>query len=161
MAADRQKQAQRVFLLVVDDSEEMRIALRYACRRAKSTGGRIALLYVTEPAGEQHWVAVGDLMREERRAEAERRMQELSSVVQDMTGTTPVLYVREGSLRDELLRLLDEEPSISILVLGAGSGPAGPGPLVTALAGKMSGRLRVPLMIVPGVLSAEDIEIFA
>ncbi len=158
---DRPKQAQRVFLLVVDDSEEMRIALRYACRRAKSTGGRIALLDVTEPADDQHWVAVGDMMRQERRADAERRLQDLSTIVQEMTGTTPVLYVREGSLRDELLKLLDEEPSISILVLGARTGPAGPGPLVSALAGKMSGRLRVPLMIVPGSLSAEDIEIFA
>lgn len=158
---DRPKQAQRVFLLVVDDSEEMRIALRYACRRAKSTGGRIALLDVTEPADDQHWAAVGDLMRQERRADAERRLQDLSTIVQEMTGTTPVLYVCEGSLRDELLKLLDEEPSISILVLGAGTGPAGPGPLVSALAGKMSGRLRVPLMIVPGLLSAEDIEIFA
>jgi hypothetical protein len=56
------------------------------------------------------------------------------------------------------LKLLDEEPSISVLVLGADSGPKGPGPLVTTLASKHSGKLRVPLTIVPGALSDDQID---
>ncbi len=34
----------RVFLVVVDETEEMKVALRFACRRARHTGGRVALL---------------------------------------------------------------------------------------------------------------------
>jgi len=60
----------RVFLVVADDSAELEVALRYACRRARKTGGRVALLAVVEPSDDQHWMAVGDLMKEEARAAA-------------------------------------------------------------------------------------------
>jgi hypothetical protein len=60
-------------------------------------------------------------------------------------------------VRDELLKLIEEEPSISILVLGAATGPEGPGPLVTHLAGKIAGRLRIPVTIVPGGLTDDQI----
>jgi len=155
---EQTKPAQRVFLLVVDQSPELKIALRYACRRARATGGRIAMLYVTEPADSTEWLAVGKLMQEERRQEAEQRLQELSAYVQSVTGDMPMLHVREGAVRDELFGLLDEHPEISILVLGADSGPKGPGPLVTALAGKFSNKLRIPMTIVPGSLTEAQVD---
>jgi nucleotide-binding universal stress UspA family protein len=152
---------QRVFLCVVDQSEEMKVALRFACRRALHTGGRVALLYVTEPA-EGEWLrSVSELMREERRNEAELRLQELASVATALSGQMPMLHVREGEAREELLKLLDEEPSISILVLGADTGPKGPGPLVTALTGRYCSKLRVPLTVVPGSLSEAAVDAIA
>ena len=149
--------APRIFLVVVDDSEEMRVALRYASFRARHTGGRVALLYVIEPSDLQQWMAVETLMREERREQAEALLQKLSAEVSDLCGAVPIVHIREGRRRDELLALLEEEPSISILVLAAGAGPEGPGPLVTQLVGKMSGRMRVPITVVPGSLSDEQI----
>jgi nucleotide-binding universal stress UspA family protein len=151
----------RIFLVVVDETEEMRVALRYAALRAAHTGGRIALLYVIEPSDLQQWMAVESLMREERREEAEALLTKLSAEVSDICGTLPILYIREGRRRDELLALLDEEPSISVLVLAAGAGQEGPGPLVTSLVGKMAGRMRVPVTVVPGNLSDEQINVLA
>ena len=148
----------RVFLVVVDETEEMEVALRFACRRARHTGGRVALLYVVEPADFQHWMAVEDLMREEGRQEAEAVLQKYSAEVQEWSGKTPVFYLREGKLRDELLKLIDEDQSISVLVLGAATGTEGPGPLISSLAGKMTSDLRVPLTIVPGYLTDEQLE---
>ncbi len=148
----------RVFLVVVDETEEMKVALRFACQRARRTGGRVALLYVIEPAEFQHWMAVEDLMREEARSEGEQLLQRLAAQVNELVGTIPVLYVREGKVRDELFTLLDEEPLISILVLGANTGSRGPGPLVSALTGKMIGKLRVPITVVPGNLSDNEID---
>jgi nucleotide-binding universal stress UspA family protein len=148
----------RVFLVIVDDTEEMRVALRYACRRAEHTKGRVALLHVIEPSEFQHWMAVGNLMREEARGEAEQLLQKLAAQVNTVSGKVPVLYVREGSRRDELMKLIDEEPSISILVLGANIGKGGPGPLISALTGKFMGKLRIPITIVPGNLRDEDID---
>jgi nucleotide-binding universal stress UspA family protein len=142
----------------VDDTEELSQALRFACRRAVRTGGRVALLYVIEPAEFQHWASVGDLMREERRGEAEEMLQVVASVVQKRTKTTPVLYIREGKIRDELIKLIDEETAISVLVLGAATGEGGPGPIVSYIVGKMAGRLRIPITIVPGALSDEQID---
>ncbi|MCH6588833.1 MAG: universal stress protein, partial [Proteobacteria bacterium] len=121
-------------------------------------GGRVALLYVIEPAEFQHWMAVGDLMREEARSEGEQLLQRLAAQVNELVGTIPVLYVREGKVRDELFKLLDEEPRISVLVLGANTGSRGPGPLVSALTGKMIGKLRVPITVVPGNLGDEEID---
>jgi nucleotide-binding universal stress UspA family protein len=148
----------RVFLVVVDETEEMKIALRFACQRARRTGGRVALLYVIEPADFQHWMAVEDLMREEARSEGEQLLQRLAAQVNELVGTIPVLYVREGKVREELFKLLDEEPLISILVLGANTGSRGPGPLVSALTGNMIGKLRIPVTVVPGNLADDEID---
>ena len=81
------------------------------------TGGRVALLYVIEPAEFKHWMAVEDIMRQERREEAEALLHEVSGDVQELSGKTPVYFLREGNLADELLELINEERSISILVL--------------------------------------------
>lgn len=147
----------RVFLVVVDDSEEMRAALRYACRRARNTGGRVALLRVVEPAEFQHFATIGNLMRAEARQEAEELLQRMAAEVNECSGQLPVLYVREGNVREELITLVNEDPQISILVLAADASQGGPGPLITALTGKFIGKLRVPLTIVPGNLSDEQI----
>lgn len=153
-----QRRDDRVFLVVVDDTEEMQVALRYACNRAHNTHGRVALLYVIESSEFQHWMSVGDLMREEARSEGEQILQRWAAQVMEQTGTMPVLYLREGSRRSELMGLIDEEPSISILVLGANTEQRGPGPLVSALTGTFVGKLRVPVTIVPGHLSDEEVD---
>lgn len=148
----------RIFLVVVDATEEMRVALRFACRRAKSSDGRVALLYVMEPADFQHWMAVEERMREERREEAERVLNGLAADVNALTGRMPVLYVREGKPADEILNLIQEEPRISILVLGASAGKKGPGPLVSSIAGKLSGAFPIPITVVPGTLTFDQID---
>lgn len=147
----------RTFLCVVDETAELHQALRYACRRAKNTGGRVALLYVIEPVEFQHWMAVGHLMAEERREQAEEMLQVVSSVVQKLSGATPVVYIREGELTEELMRLLDAETEFSVLVLGAATGSEGPGRVVSYVM-KRVGKLRVPATIVPGSMSDGEID---
>jgi nucleotide-binding universal stress UspA family protein len=148
----------RVFLVVVDESEELRVAVQYAARRAAHTGGRVALLYVIEPSELQTWRAIEDLARQERREEAEHLLQRLCEEISPVAGSVPIVYIREGSRRDELLALIEEEPSISILVLAAGTGPEGPGPLISFLTGKPAARLRIPITIVPGRLTMRELD---
>ncbi len=148
----------RVFLVVVDESEELQTALHYAARRAAHTGGRIALLYVIEPSELQHWISIENLARDESREKAEQLVQRLCEEIAPIAGTMPIVYIREGRRRDELLALIAEEPSISILVLAAGTGPEGPGPLITYLTGKPAARLRIPITIVPGGLTLEQLD---
>jgi len=148
----------RVFLGGVEESKELEAALHYAARRAAHTGGRIALLYVIEPSELQHWISIENLAREERREDAEQLMQRLCEEIAPIAGTIPIVYIREGDRRDQLLALIAEEPSISILVLAAATGPEGPGPLITYLTGKPAARLRVPITIVPGGLTLEQLD---
>ncbi len=148
----------RIFLVVVDDSPELKVALRYACLRARKSGGRVALLAVIEKEEMQHWLAMENLIREEKREEAERTLQKLAREVVHITGSLPALYVREGKRHEEVLALIAEEPSISILVLAADTDPEGPGPLISYYTGRGLSRLRIPLTIVPGGLSNDALE---
>lgn len=156
--ADAKDNDQLTFLCVVDRSEELSRAVRFACLRARNADRRVALLYVTEPAEFQHWMAIGERMREEAREEAEEMVQAVASVVQRMTGKIPPVYIREGNVAEELIKLIDEEQNIALLVLGAATGSEGPGPLVTQLVEKQAGRLRVPITIVPGNLTDEQLD---
>ena len=101
---------ERVFLVVVDETEELHVALRYAARRAMATGGRVALFYVIEPSGFGHWIAVEDLMEKEMRLQAEETLKKHSDTVMGMTGQIPALYIREGNRLDALLDLLGQRP---------------------------------------------------
>jgi nucleotide-binding universal stress UspA family protein len=157
--AGRPKQEERIFLVVADQSEEMPVALRYASRRAKATGGRVALFAAVEREDFGHWAAVDDLMEAEQRDEVESTLSRYAEAVQEVTGAPPVIYIRHGQMRDALLKLIDEEPSISILVLAAGTGGRSPGPLISALTGKYYNRVQVPITIVPGTLTNEDIDV--
>ncbi|SOD90071.1 universal stress protein [Caenispirillum bisanense] len=148
----------RTFLVVVDDSPELHAAARFAARRAARTGGRVALLSVVQPVEGGHWMFVGNLMQEEAREDAERRLQQLAATVHATSGHRPELIVREGSLREELFSLIEEDEDISVLVLGAAVGGEGPGPLVQALTGKNAGKLRIPVTIVPGNLTETEID---
>ncbi|MFT5486118.1 MAG: hypothetical protein ACI9JL_003016 [Paracoccaceae bacterium] len=148
----------RVFLCVVDNTQECVNAIYFAACRARRTGGRLALLYIMEPAEFQHWMAVEEKMREEARAEAEDFLHKHSSQVQEWTGEMPTLYVREGKPAETILGLIEEEPRISILVLGAGTDKKGPGPLVSSIGGKMSGKFPIPITIVPGTLTFEQLD---
>jgi nucleotide-binding universal stress UspA family protein len=148
----------RVFLVVVDDSPEREVALRYACLRARRGGGRVALLRVVEPVGMTFWAGVDSRMQEDRRGEAERMLAALAAEVREVAGGYPLLLVREGDPREELLAQIDEDPRISMLVLAAAAAGTGPGPLVTALAGHHSERLKVPMTVVPATLGDEALD---
>ena len=148
-----------VFLVVVDNTPEMRVALRFASRRAKRTGGRVGLLRVIRKADFQHWAAIGNLMREEARDEAEQLLQEHAATVTELTGgEMPILYIKEGDTKSALLQLIDEDSQIRILVLAAATGKRGPGPLITFLMKKIIGKLRIPVTIVPGGLTNDQID---
>lgn len=148
----------RVFLVVVDDSPERAVALRYAALRARKGGGRVALLRVIEPLGQVEWAGVGVMMQEEARDEAEKLLSGLAAQVQDITGARALVLIREGNPRDQLLALMEEDPRISILVLASAAGGGAPGPLIAALTGRYSHRLRVPMTIVPGTMDDKELD---
>ena len=150
-------EAERVLLVVVDDSDEMPVALHFACRRAEHADGRVALFYVPAKADFQHWMAVGDLMREEAREVGEEILQRHSAEIQKKTGKIPILYIREGDRSEELIKLMDEEPNISTLVLAAGTDASGPGPIISYLIGKGARHVNVPITIVPGTMTVDEI----
>lgn len=144
-------------LVVVDETPECMNAMRYAARRAQKTGGGVVLLYIIPPEEFQHWVGVAELMRQEARDAAEDRLGELATELQTLCGVIPEFVIREGNRADEVLELIEHSPEIGVLVLGAGEGDS-PGPLVSQLVAKGSGRMPIPVTVVPGGMSLERID---
>ena len=157
MAKTKKKQ-DPVFLVVVDDSEEMHQALQFACGRAEAVGGKVALLYCIAQSEFEYFAGVGELMRAEAREAAEEKMSIHAEYVQQLTNSTPILYVREGDIRDELLSLISEEKDISLLVLGADTNSETAGPLITFMVARGASNSRVPITVVPGNLTDEQID---
>jgi nucleotide-binding universal stress UspA family protein len=149
--------AKRTFLVVVDDSEELGKALLYACRRAENNNGEVALLRVIDPVEFQSWAGVGDLMRAEQREAAEAKLAPVVDLVRDRVGRAPKVFVREGLAIEQVLQVIDEDKSITALVLATAAAGEDPGPLIKQLSGQSVGQLHVPLIIVPGSLSDEHI----
>jgi nucleotide-binding universal stress UspA family protein len=147
----------RKFLVVLDGSRECLNAMRFAAMRAARTGGGVTILSIIPPEEFQHWIGVGDIMREEARDRIEAHFEVFAKWMRDKQGIDPELAVREGDPVPEILALIREDPEIGVLVLGAGTDKSGPGPLVTQLA-RSAGSLLVPITIVPGELSKERLE---
>jgi nucleotide-binding universal stress UspA family protein len=156
--AKTKKKQDPIFLVVVDDSEEMHQALQFACGRAEAVGGKVALLYCIAPSEFEYFAGVGELMRAEAREAAEEKMSIHAEYVQQLTNITPILYVREGDIRDELLSLISEEKDISLLVLGADTNSETAGPLITFMVARGASNCRVPITVVPGNLTDEQID---
>lgn len=150
----------RKFLVVADDSPEFGAALGYAGRRARSTGGRVVLLRVIPSSSDEHWSGVREEIRRQQREEAEALLTRLGEEAAERSGAPPVFLIEEGEPQAAIRKVVGEDPDIKILVLAAGSGARGPGPLVTALlkSGGFGGGRKLPVTIVPGELDEADIE---
>jgi nucleotide-binding universal stress UspA family protein len=149
----------RKFLVVVDETPECDRAVYYGSRRAARTGGQLLMLAVVA-IGEsnQQWLGVGDLMRQEAHEEVEKRLDHFAARARNLAGIDPERVVKEGLKSEEVLKLIHEDGNIDILVLAAGSGNEGPGPLVSSLAGAGSATFPIPITIVPCGLSDEDLD---
>ena len=147
----------RKFLVVLDDSRECLNAMRFAAMRAANTRGGVQILSVIPPDEFNHWIGVGDIMREEARERIEAHFEVFAKWMRDRQGIEPELVIREGDTVDEIIQQIEDDPEIGVLVLGAGADKKGPGPLVSQLT-RSAGSLPVPITIVPGDLSKEKLE---
>ncbi len=152
----------RKFLVIVDETPECDRAVYYASRRASRTGGKLVMLAVISVGDvNQQWLGVGDLMLEEAREEAEGRLDHYAARARNLAGVDPERVLRQGVKAEEVVKYIEEDEDIGILVLAAGISAEGPGPLVTSLAGVGSGTFPVPITIVPGNLKDEDLDAIA
>ncbi len=145
-------------LVVIDDTEECDRAVYYASRRASRMSASVIMLRVIETHDHgQQWLGVADIMRAEAHDEANTQLNKFAARANGVAGITPECVVREGEMAQEILSLIDEDEDISALVLAAGTGSEGPGPLVAAI-GKTAGDYPIPVAIVPGHLSDEELD---
>ena len=146
------------FLVVIDDTPECDRALYFAARRVLRIGATVIMLRVIETHDHgQQWLGVADIMRAEAHEEANAVLDRHAARAASITGVEPQRVIREGETSKELFNLIEEDEDIAILVLAAGTGKEGPGPLVSNLA-KTAGSYPIPVAIVPGYLTDEDLD---
>jgi nucleotide-binding universal stress UspA family protein len=148
----------RKFLLIVDESQEVESALYYAASRIVHSAGALLMLYVIEPQQFQHWAGVKQVQIEEETTKA-RALFRLFRRKLHLAGFENIPIeelVREGLKSEEIMRTIDEDEDVSILVLGAAIHPHGPGPLVSGLAAG-TGTFPIPVTVVPGNLTFDEI----
>ena len=149
---------QAKLLVVIDDTEECDRAVYYASRRAARIGANVIMLRVIETHDQsQQWLGVADVMRAEAHDEAEAQLNKYAARANGIAGSTPECVVREGDKAEEILKLIEEDEDIFALVLAAGTGAEGPGPLVSSI-GRTAGNYPIPVAIVPGHLTDEEID---
>ncbi|HXF55382.1 MAG TPA: universal stress protein [Hyphomicrobiaceae bacterium] len=154
----------RKLLVIVDESPEVEAALFYSASRIAHTSGTLILLYVIEPQDFQHWMGVKQVQIEEEtnKAKALFRLfrRKLNNAGFESVATEEV--IREGKKSEEIVKLIEEDEDVAVLVLGAATDAKGPGPLVSSLAtGKTAGTFPIPITIVPGDLTLEEVKALA
>lgn len=146
------------YLVVIDDSPECDRAIYYAARRVSRIGvGMLMLRVIDIEDRNQQWLGVADIMRAEAYEEANEALDRAAGRANGVAGITPDRVIREGSWTEQILKLIDEDEDIAILILAAGTTKEGPGPLVTAIA-RTAGEFPIPVAIVPGHLTDEELD---
>jgi nucleotide-binding universal stress UspA family protein len=146
------------YMVVIDESPECDRAVYYASRRAARTGASVVMLLVIEPHDRhQQWLGVADIMKAEAHEAANAILDRFAARANGVAGITPERVIRDGEKSAEILKLIDEDEDIATLVLAAGTGNEGPGPLVASF-GKTAGDYPIPVAIVPGHLGDEDLD---
>jgi len=150
-------EAKRTYLVVVDDSAESRVALRFAARRARKTSGNVEVLGIVEPQDFVQFGGVQAAIEEEQRLRIEGVVSSAIGEILDESGIQANIIIRQGEVVRTVRDFLDGRDDVAALVLGAA--PSGnPGPLVANFTGNDAGQLPCPVMIIPGSLTDERLE---
>ena len=150
-------EAKRTYLVVVDDSAESRVALRFAARRAAKTGGKIEVLGIVEPQDFVQFGGVQAAIEEEQRLRIEGVVSAAIGEILDQSGMDANIILRSGEAVRTVRDYLDGRDEVAALVLGAAPNGS-PGALVANFTGNDAGQLPCPVMIIPGSLSDDRLE---
>lgn len=147
----------RTYLVVLDETSEAEIALRFATRRAAKTGGTVQILVIVPKQDFVAWGGVQATIESELMENANALVGRALASLDTMLEHPPAFAVRQGDAVAIIRETLELNPNIAALVLGAAA-VGSPGPLVSHFAGADSGRLSCPIMVVPGSLSNEALD---
>ena len=149
------------FVVVVDETPECHRAVHFAARRASRTGASMVMLAAVDPPDDFEWIGVGEAMIAEGQDEAKKRLADAAKEARGAAGVDPEQVILIGSKATCIAKIIEEDEDISFLVLAAGSAKEGPGPLVSTLAGRAAASFPIPIVIVPGGLTDEEIDALA
>ncbi len=147
-------------LLCIDNTDHSRVALRFACSKAKNMDFALEMIHVMNSSeyNTNTLFGVGDKIRDERRAEVEKMVTSMATEAQNYAGITPSCIIREGSLGEEIAKAVNEDGNFNMLIIGKAPQEASKKDIITQLTAELAGKLMIPMIIVPGNLTDQQIE---
>ncbi len=137
----------RTFLVIIDESDEARSALRFAARRAVQAEGAVHILALVAQQNFSAFGGVQATIEQEARDRAEMLAHGVAGNLLAESGIMPTISVKIGNGQKIVSEFLEGHLEVTALVLGAAKGGA-PGPLVTHFAAH-AGDLPCPLYVIP------------
>ncbi|MBE5072844.1 universal stress protein [Erythrobacteraceae bacterium E2-1 Yellow Sea] len=144
----------RVFLVVMDETEEARAALRFAARRAAAADGAVHILGIVAQQNVSAFGGVQATIEQEARDRAEMLAHAAAGNLLSEIGIMPSITVKVGKAQALIREFIEEHQEVAALVLGAAEG-TNPGPLVTHFS-TSAGTLPCPLYIIPEGYDEDD-----
>ena len=148
------------YLVVIDDSPESRVAMRFAVLRATRVAADVTLASVVSVGEFLQFGAVQSAMLAQAREEALALLGAIAAEAEALSGRRPLTLVLDGEPAAAVQAHVASNPGIRALVLGTPAS-GGPGPLVGHFTGERAGSLPCIVMLVPGGLSDERVATLA
>lgn len=154
--------AKHTLLVCMNDKQHTETALRFACARAKRTNATVEMLCVIDPVDYNTLFSVGDMIREDRKAAARKRMRELATQMEQEYGMQPELQLHVGNIVEEIVRTVGENKTISMIIMGvATDGSSAKSGLLQQMVQSLGHEYLIPLLMVPGNLTNDQITALA
>ena len=147
------------FLVVIDDSKELKNAIHFAAQRAKNTNGALSMLYVVNHAINAQWSKVEHLIEQEETSEAKKICRNWAQIIKNKFNIDTEIIIKLGNRKDEILKLLKEDKNIRFLVLATSGDGENPGPIINSLLSSKMKDLSIPIVLVPGSMDEKDINL--
>jgi nucleotide-binding universal stress UspA family protein len=159
MVISKENNTQKTNYLVCINAEEYsEVALHFTCYLAKKNKGSIVLLHAIEPADYQSIGIVAQKMRKERLNDSQKLLTELASKAKEWSGIIPIVMVREGFIEEEIISVVEEDISIKMLITGVSQESSKKSRIIPPLVSALGSKLRIPMLIVPGSITKQQME---
>ena len=147
------------FLVVIDDSNELKNAIHFAAQRAKNTDGTLSMLYVVDHAINAQWSKVEHLIEQEETSEAKKICRNWVQIIKDKFNIDTEIIIKLGKKKDEIIKILKEDKDIRFLVLATSGDGENPGPVIKSLLSSKMRDLSIPIVLVHGSMDEKDIDL--
>lgn len=159
--AIERKDKKATYLVCVNAEQYSEVALHFTCNLAKRNNGSVLLLHVIEPADYQTIGIVADKMRKEMHDESQKLLNEMAGKAKEWSGIMPIVMVREGLIEDEIIAVVGEDPTIQMLIAGVSSESSKKSKIIPPLVSALGRKLLIPMLIVPGNITRQQMEYIA
>jgi hypothetical protein len=149
----------RKFLAVSDETEECLSALVFAGMRAKAVSAGLVILRCARVPGMGGWIGLDKDISQDAIDAARLKATQHADVVEQRTKVKPELSISDDEPVDAIRKLVEGDPAIKVLILAAGTGRSGPGPLVSRIAkGRPLANRPIAVTVIPGDLTDAQLD---